>query len=134
MTTLEAYKLKKEEAEQRLEFKKACDSCVPNKYIELDKFILGVLEQLTNHCIETQEELNQALEELADYQSEYAEDEDYLEKYYKVSWAEDKACMLFTNVGKAMSQFRYEIIFEKDAKLSVISKEEYEEISKRCRG
>jgi len=28
MTTLEAYKLKKEEAEQRLEFKKACDSCV----------------------------------------------------------------------------------------------------------
>ena len=132
MTTLEAYKLKKEEAEQRLEFKKACDSCVPNKYIELDNFILGVLEELTNHCIETQEELEQALEELADYQSREIE-EDYLEKYYKVSWADDKACMLFTNVSKAMSQFRYEIIFESDAKLSVISKEEYEEISKRCR-
>lgn len=132
MTTLEAYKLKKEEAEQRLEFKKACDSCVPNKYIELDNFILGVLEQLTNHCIETQEELEEALEELADYQSREIK-EDYLEKYYKVSWADDKACMLFTNIDEAMSQFRYEIIFESDAKLSVISKEEYEEISKRCR-
>lgn len=126
MTTLEAYKLKKEEAEQRLEFKKACDSCVPNKYIELDNFILGVLEQLTNHCIETQEELEQALEELADYQSRE-------EKYYKVSWADDKACMLFTNIDEALSQFRYEQVFEPDAKISAISKEEYEEISKRCR-
>lgn len=133
MTTLEAYKLKKEEAEQRLEIKKACDSCVPNKYIELDKFVLGVLEQLTNHCIETQEELEQALEELADYQSKNTTEEDYLEKYYKVSWADDKACMLFTNIDKAMSQFRYEVVFEPDAKISVISKEEYEEISKRCR-
>ena len=126
MTTLEAYKLKKEEAEQRLEFKKACDSCVPNKYIELDNFILGVLEQLTNHCIETQEELNQALEELADYQSRE-------EKYYKVSWADDKACMLFTNIDEALSQFRYEQVFEPDAKISAISKEEYDEIAKRCR-
>lgn len=132
MTTLEAYKLKKEEAEQRLEIKKACDSCVPNKYIELDNFILGVLEQLTNHCIETQEELEEALEELAEYQSREIK-EDFLEKYYKVSWADDKACILFTNVDEAMSQFRYEVVFEPDAKLSVISKEEYEEISKRCR-
>ena len=78
MTTLEAYKLKKEEAEQRLEFKKACDSCVPNKYIELDNFILGVLEELTNHCIETQDELEEALEELAEYQSREIK-EDFLE-------------------------------------------------------
>ena len=58
---------------------------------------------------------------------------DYLDSYYKVSWAEEKACMLFTNVDDAICQFRYEIVFESDVKLSVISKEEYEEISKRCR-
>ena len=58
---------------------------------------------------------------------------DYLDKYYKVSWANDEACMLFTNVDDAIRQFRYEVVFESDAKLSVISKEEYEEISKRCR-
>ena len=133
MTTLEAYKLKKEEADQRIEFKKACDTCVPNEYIELDKFILGVLSELTDHCIETLDELHEALEELADYQSEYTENEDSLGRYYKVSWCNDEVNMLFDNVGKAMSQFRYEIIFEKDVKLSVISKEEYEEISKRCR-
>ena len=133
MTTLEAYKMKKEEAEQRLEFKKACDSCVPNKYIELDNFILGVLEKLTDHCIETEDELEQALEELADYQSKNTTEEDYLEKYYKVSWSDDKACILFTNIDKAMSQFRYEVVFEPDAKICVISKEEYDEIAKRCR-
>lgn len=56
-----------------------------------------------------------------------------MDKYYKVSWANDKACMLFNNVDDAISQFRYEVVFESDVKLSVISKEEYEEISKRCR-
>ena len=132
MTTLEAYKLKKEEAEQRIEFKKACDTCVPNEYIELDYFILGVLNELNDHCIETIGKLHKALEELADYQSR-EEKEDYLDKYYMVSWCNGKACMLFTNIDKAMSQFRYEVVFESDAKLSVISKEEYEEISKRCR-
>lgn len=69
MTSLEAFKLKKEEAEQRLEFKKHCDSCVPKQYIELDEFILGVLERLTDHCIETLADLDQALTELEDYQS-----------------------------------------------------------------
>ena len=68
MTSLKAFKMKKEE-EQRIEFKKACDSCVPNEYIELDKFILAVLEKLSDHCIESLEDLDQALEELADYQS-----------------------------------------------------------------
>lgn len=69
MNSLKAYKLKKEEAEQRASFKKACDSCVPDEYIKLDNFILAVLEKLTDHCIESLEDLDQALEELADYQS-----------------------------------------------------------------
>ena len=125
MTTLEAYKLKKEEAEQRLEFKKACDSCVPDECIELDNFILAVLEKLTDHCIESLEDLDQALEELVDYQSKNTTEEDDLEKYYKVSWSDDKACMLFTNIDK--------VVFEPDAKISVISKKEYDEIAKRCR-
>lgn len=133
MTSLKAYKMKKEEAEQRKEFKKACDSCVPDEYIELDNFILAVLERLTDHCIESLEDLDQALKELEDYQSQNEIDNDYLGKYYKVSWSNDEACMLFDNVDKAMSQFRYEVIFESDAKLSVITKEEYDEIAKRCR-
>ena len=133
MNSLKAYKLKKEEAEQRAEFKKTCDSCVPDEYIELDNFILAVLEKLTDHCIESLEDLDQALKELEDYQSKNEIDNDYLGKYYKVSWANDEACMLFDNVDKAMSQFRYEIVFESDAKLSVITKEEYDEIAKRCR-
>ncbi len=70
MNSLKAYKLKKEEAEQRIEFKKACNSCVPDEYIELDKFILAVLEKLTEHCIESLEDLDTALKELEDYQSE----------------------------------------------------------------
>ena len=69
MTTLEAYKLKKEEAEQRKEFKKVCNACVPDEYIELDNFILAVLEKLTDHCIETIDDLDKALKELEDYQS-----------------------------------------------------------------
>lgn len=69
MNSLKAFKLKKEEAEQRKEFKKMCDSCVPQEYIELDKFILAVLERLTDHCIESIEDLDQALKELEDYQS-----------------------------------------------------------------
>ena len=132
MTTLEAYKLKKEEAEQRKAFKKVCDSCVPDVYVELDDFIVAVLERLTDHCIETIDDLDKALKELEDYQSENAK-EDYLEKFYKVSWSNDEACMLFDNVDKAMSQFRYECVFEKDAKISIITKEEYEELAKRCR-
>ena len=133
MNSLKAYKLKKEEAEQRKAFKKVCDSCVPDEYIELDNFILAVLEKLTDHCIESLEDLDQALKELEDYQSKNEIDNDYLGKYYKVSWANDEACMLFDNVDKAMSQFRYEIVFEADAKISVITKEEYDEIEKRCR-
>lgn len=69
MNSLRAFKLKKEEYQQRVEFKKACDSCVPNEYIELDMFILGVLERLTDHCIETLADLDQALAELEEYQS-----------------------------------------------------------------
>lgn len=69
MNSLTAYKMKKEEAEQRKNFKKVCNACVPDEYIELDNFILAVLEKLTDHCIETIEDLDQALEELADYQS-----------------------------------------------------------------
>ena len=69
MNALTAYKMKSEEANQRKEFKKVCDSCVPNEYIELDNFIVQVLLKLTDHCIETLEDLDNALEELADYQS-----------------------------------------------------------------
>ena len=69
MNSLKAYKMKKEEAEQRAEFKKVCDSCVPDEYIALDNFILAVLEKLNDHCIDSLEDLDQALEELADYQS-----------------------------------------------------------------
>lgn len=69
MNSLKAYKLKKEEAEQKASFKKVCDSCVPDEYIELDNFILAVLEKLTDHCIESLEDLDQALEELENYQS-----------------------------------------------------------------
>lgn len=69
MNSLKAYKLKKEEAEQRAEFKKVCNSCVPDEYIELDNFILAVLEKLTNHCIESISDLDNALTELENYQS-----------------------------------------------------------------
>lgn len=56
-----------------------------------------------------------------------------IKKYYKISWCDDRACMLFDNEDDAMNQFRYMNIFENDAKINVISKEEYDEISKRCR-
>lgn len=56
-----------------------------------------------------------------------------IKKYYKVSWCDGKACMLFDNEDDAMDQLRYMNIFENDAKINIISKEEYDEISKRCR-
>lgn len=54
-------------------------------------------------------------------------------KYWKVSWANDKGMILFDNVDKAISQFRYESVFEDDAKITTISKEEYEKEIERIR-
>ncbi len=54
-------------------------------------------------------------------------------KYWKVSWANDKAMILFDDVDKAISQFRYEAVFENDAKITTISKEQYEKEIERIR-
>lgn len=64
METLQAYKLVKEQLKQRKDFKQVCDGCVPNEYIELDTFILAILEELTKHCIETLEDLKSVLNKL----------------------------------------------------------------------
>ena len=49
-----------------------------------------------------------------------------MNNYWKVSWCNDKAFILFDDVDKAISQFRYQVVFESDAKITTISKEEYE--------
>ena len=64
MNSLTAWKMKKEEAEQRRKFKETCDACVPDIYIELDEFIVNVLERLTDHCIESIEDLDDAMKRL----------------------------------------------------------------------
>lgn len=70
MTVLEAYKMTKEQLSQRKRFKEVCDECVPQEYIDLDEFVLEVLELLTDHCIESVSDLYKALDELENYQSE----------------------------------------------------------------
>ena len=70
MTVLEAYKLIKEQLKERKAFKQCCDECVPQEYIDLDEFVLEVLELLTDHCIESVSDLYKALDELENYQSE----------------------------------------------------------------
>ena len=64
MQSIDAYKLVKEQLKQRKDFKEVCDSCVPDEYIELDEFILAILETLTEHCIETLDDLKEVLGDL----------------------------------------------------------------------
>ena len=64
MNSLEAYKMVVEQLKQRKEFKKVCDGCVPTEYIECDEFVIQVLELLTDHCIESIEDLKEILDNL----------------------------------------------------------------------
>ena len=62
MNSLRAYQMELQQLAQRKSFKEVCDACVPDEYIELDEFVIQVLELLTDHCIETIEDLKEVLE------------------------------------------------------------------------
>lgn len=54
------------------------------------------------------------------------------EHYFKVSWHNGGAFMLFDDIDHAQSQFHYECVFEDNVKLETITRQEYEELSKLC--
>lgn len=62
MNSLKAYQMTIQQLAQRKSFKEVCDSCVPDEYIELDEFVISALELLTEHCIESIEDLKEVLE------------------------------------------------------------------------
>ena len=64
MEVLKAYHLIDKQLKQREEFKSKCDSCVPDEYIELDKFILDILDILFDHAVETIEDLKELCNEV----------------------------------------------------------------------
>lgn len=58
MKSLDAYKLFKQEVEDRTRFKKVCDSCVPQEYIDLSKYGEEISLELSNHSIESLDDLH----------------------------------------------------------------------------